>query len=196
MFIGGKTNMEIEKEVRYKLEDKKIIEKIIDTTNLIEKRKKNADLVMGWSGFNSLDEYGFICRIRQKNNQIFLQSKKRINKYEWEEAKINLNSFKEGYQFLCLIGMKPYLYINREREIRRKGNLKIFIDEIELLGTYVEIELQESENPQKELSEFLKEVGIKDNKQKLYGDIFKEKIESNSEFKMQFENSLVKFLNS
>lgn len=196
MFIGGKTNMEIEKEVRYKLEDKKIIEKIIDTTNLIEKRKKNADLVMGWSGFNSLDKYGFICRIRQKNNQIFLQSKKRINKYEWEEAKINLNSFKEGYQFLCLIGMKPYLYINREREIRRKGNLKIFIDEIELLGTYVEIELQESENPQKELSEFLKEVGIKDNKQKLYGDIFKEKIESNSEFKMQFENSLVKFLNS
>lgn len=188
--------MELEKEVRYKINDKQTIERIVNLTTLKEEKKKNVDLVMGWDGFNSLEKYGFICRIREKNKQIYLQCKKRINENEWNEAKIDLNSFSQGYQFLSLIGMKPYLYLNKEREVRQYENLSIFIDVVDLLGTYVEVELQEAKEPAKELQEFLQTVGLKDEREKLYGDIFKEKLESDQEFKIKFEENLEKLIKS
>ena len=52
--------MELEKEVRFKIDDLMKIEKIIGITTLQETKKKNIDLVMGWSGFDSLEKYGFI----------------------------------------------------------------------------------------------------------------------------------------
>ena len=186
--------MEIEKEVRYKINDKKSIEKIINITSIKEEKKKTVDLVMGWSGFDSLAKYGFICRIRQKDKQIYLQGKKRVNGNEWNEVKINLNSYREGYQFLSLIGMKPYLYLNREREVRKYGNLNVFIDNLDLLGTYVEVELQESQNPENELKEFLQKVGIKDERENIYGDIFNEKLENDEKFKLKFEQNLKKLI--
>ena len=90
--------------------------------------------------------------------------------------------------------MKPYLYLNREREERKYGGLKIFIDNIDLLGTYVEIELQKSNDPVKELQEFIKKVGIKGGREKLYGDIFKEKLKSDEAFKEMFEEKLRNFI--
>ena len=188
--------MELEKEVRYRINDKQTIEKIVNLTTLKEEKKKNIDLVMGWDGFNSLEKYGFICRIREKNEQVYLQCKKRVNENEWNEAKIDLNSFSEGYQFLSLIGMKPYLYLNRKREVRKYGNLFVFIDVLDLLGTYVEIELQEAKEPAKELQEFLQTAGIKDEREKLYGDIFKEKLESDQDFRIKFEENLYKLIKS
>lgn len=187
--------MELEKEVRYRINDEETLQKIKYITTPKEEKKKNIDLVMGRDGFNSLEKYGYICRIREKDNKIFLQCKKRVNENEWNEAKINLNNFNEGYQFLSLIGMKPYLYLNREREVRKYGNLLIFIDVVDLLGTYVEIELQEAEDPLQKLQEFLQEVGIKDKREKLYGDIFKEKIENDKNFKMKFKENLNKLVN-
>ncbi len=187
--------MELEKEVRYRINDKQTIEKIVNLTTLKEE-KKNIDLVMGWDGFNSLEKYGFICRIRENNEQVYLQCKKKVNENEWNEAKIDLNSFSEGYQFLSLIGMKPYLYLNRKREVRKYGNLIVFIDVLDLLGTYVEIELQEAKEPAKELQEFLQTAEIKDEREKLYGDIFKEKLESDQDFRIKFEENLEKLIKS
>ena len=74
--------MELEKEVRYRINDKQTIEKIVNLTTLKEE-KKNIDLVMGWDGFNSLEKYGFICRIRENNEQVYLQCKKKVNENEW-----------------------------------------------------------------------------------------------------------------
>lgn len=187
--------MDIEEEVRFKINNKEQIEKILSITTSIEEKKKTIDLVMGWEGFKSLEKFGFICRIREKNNNISLQCKKRIDNNKWEESNIKINKFEEGYQFLSLLGMKPYLYINRERETRKFGNLKICIDEVELLGTYVEVELQNSENKQKDLEKFLSETNIDNKKEALYGDIFKEKIENEEGFLQKFEHELHEFLN-
>ena len=93
------------------------IEKIIGITTLQETKKKNIDLVMGWSGFDSLEKYGFICRIRENNTQIYLQCKKRINETEWEETKISLNSFNEDINFKLNRDETIFVF-NREREER------------------------------------------------------------------------------
>lgn len=185
--------MEIEKEVRYKI-SKTQKENIINKTRVLENENRTIDLVMGWNGFESLNKYGFICRIREKNGKIELQTKKKIKDNEWEETKIALNSFEEGYNLLKTLRMEPYLYINRIRQVRKYEDLKIFLDDIDLLGNYVEIEFQDSKDADKNIQKFIKKFQIEDKKEKLYGDIFKEKIELDKNFEKDFMKKIQYFL--
>lgn len=185
--------MEIEKEVRYKI-NRMQKENIINETEILENESRTIDLVMGWNGFESLNKYGFICRIREKNGKIELQTKKKIKDNEWEETKIALNSFEEGYNLLKTLRMEPYLYINRIRQVRKYEDLKIFLDDIDLLGNYVEIEFQDSKDADKNIQKFIKKFQIEDKKEKLYGDIFKEKIELDKNFEKDFMKKIQYFL--
>lgn len=185
--------MEIEKEVRYKI-NRMQKENIINETEILENESRTIDLVMGWNGFESLNKYGFICRIREKNGKIELQTKKKIKDNEWEETKIELNSFEEGYNLLRTLKMEPYLYINRIRQVRKYEDLKIFLDDIDLLGNYVEIEFQDSKDADKNIQKFIKKFQIEDKKEKLYGDIFKEKIELDKNFEKDFMKKIQYFL--
>ena len=181
----------IEREIRFKINNE-IKEKIINSSKLVKEKEICVDLCMGKYGFDSLDKLGYIIRIRNKNNKIFIESKRRLDNNSWNESTIKLDDINQGYEFLNNIGLEPYLYINRKREERSIKQAKIFIDEIELLGTYVEFELKEGFEP-KDLKKYLEENNIKGKPDKLYGDIFKEKMKS-KEFKKEFENSLNNFL--
>ena len=185
--------MEIEREVRYKI-SKEQKEQIISKTQEIEEEKKTVDLVMGWKGFESLGEYGFICRIRQKNDTVELQIKEKTNDREWKENCLKLDRFKQGYEMLKTLKMQPYLYINRNRQVRKYKSLKIFLDDIELLGNYVEIEYQYSKNEEVEIEEFKELFDIKGKEEKLYGDIFKDKIDKEKKFQKKFTEKLETFI--
>ena len=187
--------MEIEKEIRFKIESDSKIKEIELETEEIQEKSETIDLVLGWKGFESLDKYGFICRVRKKNDEIYLECKKKIKDNTWNESKIKLKEFREGVNFLSLIGMKPYLYINRKRQIRKFKDLKIYIDEVDMLGNFIEIEFQKAQNEKDQIQEFLSYFNIKNIEQKLYGDIFKEKIETDINFKKEFEKKMKYFIN-
>lgn len=188
--------MEIEKEIRFKIESDSKIKEIELETEEIQEKSETIDLVLGWKGFESLDKYGFICRVRKKNDEIYLECKKKIKDNIWNESKIKLKEFREGVNFLSLIGMKPYLYINRKRQIRKFKDLKIYIDEVDMLGSFIEIEFQEAQNEKEQIQEFLSYFNIKNIEQKLYGDIFKEKIETDINFKAEFEKKMKYFIDN
>ena len=188
--------MEIEKEIRFKIESDSKIKEIELETEEIQEKSETIDLVLGWKGFESLDKYGFICRVRKKNDEIYLECKKKIKDNIWNESKIKLKEFSEGINFLSLIGMKPYLYINRKRQIRKYKDLKIYIDEVDMLGSFIEIEFQKAQNEKEQIQEFLSHFNIKNIEQKLYGDIFKEKIETDINFKAEFERKMKYFINN
>ena len=188
--------MEIEKEIRFKIESDSKIKEIELETEEIQGKSETIDLVLGWKGFESLDKYGFICRVRKKNDEIYLECKKKIKDNIWNESKIKLKEFREGVNFLSLIGMKPYLYINRKRQIRKFKDLKIFIDEVDMLGSFIEIEFQKAQNEKEQIQEFLSHFNIKNIEQKLYGDIFKEKIETDINFKAEFEKKMKYFIDN
>ncbi|MBQ2872383.1 MAG: hypothetical protein IJE89_00065 [Bacilli bacterium] len=154
------------------------------------------DITCGYVGFESYSKYGFICRVRQKGNNITLEVKNYINKDECLEQSIKLEKIIDGINYLKLIGMKPYLYLKRYREVRKYKNLKIFIDEFDLIGSYVEIEYQDSKNAKEELDEFIKLINIKDLPQDMYGSIIKDKLSQDSEFREKFEINLEKILNN
>lgn len=187
--------MEIEKEVRYSINNNQI-KSIIKNTNPYKERIEMMDITCGYDGFNSYDKYGFICRIRQKGNNKTLEVKNYLNKHECLEQSIKLEKVSDGVNYLKLIGMKPYLYLKRFREVRKYKNLKIFIDEFDIIGNYVEIEYQDSDNVKEELQEFLDLNKIDDYPQDMYGGILKEKLEKDSNFKTIFEEKLAKILDN
>ena len=119
--------MEIEKEVRYCITDNQI-KKIIKNTVPYKERKEMLDITCGYDGFNSYAKYGFKCRIRQKEEKKTLEVKKYFNENECLEQSIKLEKLVDGINYLKLIGMTPYLYLKRFREVRKFKSLKIFID--------------------------------------------------------------------
>ncbi len=176
----------MEREVRYCL-SADLMQRIKDDSKLIEEPKNNIDIVCGYNGFDSLRDYGFICRVRQKSNKVVLEIKKRISDSVWEEYSAQSASLKDGVAFFSALGMKPYLYINRTRSVYSQGKFKIFFDNIDMLGDFVELEYVGKDNMWKTaLNRFLSKYGIDDNRQKLYGDIFKDKIQEDEDFKQKF----------
>ena len=182
----------VEKEIRFKINDD-IKRSVIQSSELLQEKSLCIDLCMGKYGFDSLDKLGYIIRLRNQNGKTVMESKKRINENEWHEYKIELNDMKEGYNFLSNTGLTPYLYINRKREVRKIKQAKIFLDEIDLLGDYIEFEL-EAGFKFSDLKQYIEENKISGKPQKLYGDIFKEKLEE-KEFKEEFEKRINEFLN-
>jgi adenylate cyclase class IV len=185
--------MELEKEVRY-LINKKQKDYILKNTTLISKKMKMLDITCGYDGFDSYSKRGYICRIRQKGRTKSLEVKNYQNENECVEQHIALKKISDGLNYLRLIGMKPYLYLNRYREIRKYKDLKIFIDEFDILGTYVEIEYQDSKNSKEELASFIKIIGITGKPEDMYGGIVKHRLETDEKFKKIFDQKLAKLL--
>ena len=185
--------MELEKEVRYAI-NHKTKKKIIENTSLFKERMEMLDITCGYSGFDSYAKYGYICRVRQKGDKKTLEVKNYSSSNECVEQTISLDKVSDGVNYLKLIGMKPYLYLKRYREVRKYKDLKIFIDEFDIIGDYVEIEYQDSKNAKSELSEFINTVGIKGTPEDMYGGIVKDKLENDKEFEKLFFDNLEKIL--
>ena len=131
-------------------------------------------------------------RLRNKSGKCIIDSKKRLDNNSWSEAQLTIPTMKDGYAFLKNIGLQPYLYINRTREIRKIDIAKVYIDDLEILGTFVEFELEEGYEF-KDLEKYLSEIGIENNPEKLYGDIFKERTKE-PEFNEILNNAINDFL--
>ena len=185
--------MEKEKEVRYLISEEQK-RKIINNTSPYKEKMEMLDITCGYDKFNSYSKYGFICRIRQKGEKKTLEVKKYINKNECIEQSIKLEKVLDGVNYLKLIGMEPYLYLKRMREVRKFKNLKVFIDEFDILGDFVEIEYQDSANEVEELKDFIDLISITGNEQDMYGGIVKDKLENDMNFKKIFEQGLLEIL--
>ncbi len=180
--------MNIEKEVRYEISEQ-TISRIIELTKPYKQRTNMLDIIFGYHGLESLQKQGYICRIRQKADKKTMEVKKQTSD-GWLEQEITLNNLGDGINYLQLIGMKPNMFFKRFREVRLYKGLKIFIDEMEILGNFVEIEYQDSLDAKQELSEFLRDANITGDEQDLYGSIVRSRISTDPKFKETYTNAL------
>ncbi len=185
--------MELEKEVRFLVDDD-IWNKAQEITKPYKDKVEMLDITMGAYGRESVAKTGKVFRVRKKPNKITLEIKNRIAD-GWQEEAIVLDSVKRGISFLTLAGMKPYLYIARTREVKKFKGLKIFFDDVELLGKYIEIEYQDSEDAMPELKEFCSLCGIEGDEQPMYGEIINTKYDEDIEFRNAFDNKLKLLIN-
>ncbi len=180
--------MNIEKEVRFLINEEQY-QNILQNTTPLEPESDTLDITFGYDGFNSLKKYGFVCRVRKKKKGIVLEIKKKTTD-GWFEQEAKVETLSDGINFFSFLNMSPYMYLCKKREIRKYKNLKIFIDKVELLGNFVEIEYQDSKSSNEEVDEFKVKVGIDSSEEDLYGNIIMEKLEIDSEFKENFEKGL------
>ncbi len=178
--------MEIEKEVRY-LVDENCWNKILNGTTEYKPKEHMIDITLGKYGFDSFAKTGRVFRVRQKGQRISLEIKKRVDNSQWLEESIPLESVEKGLSYLHLAGLDPYLYIDRYREVKKYKGLKIFFDNVDMLGRFIEIEYQDCANGLSELNEFVSQFDIKGEPQELYGDIIIHKYKTNPEFRAKFD---------
>lgn len=181
--------MEVEKEVRFSVDDK-TFNMVKSHTEPHKEEVKMLDITLGAYGWDSLMNTGRIFRIRKTPTSVKLEVKLRTSNKSWVEESIKLDSVNQGINFLTLSGLKPYLYIDRTREVRRFNNLKIFLDDIDTLGKFVEVEYQDSPNAETELNAFLLLFGIKNEPRPLYGDIMRELYYNDTNYKQMYDQKL------
>ena len=187
--------MEVEKEVRYLVDDN-IWNSVLLGTTEYKPKSQMLDITMGKYGLDSFQKTGLVFRVRQKGEKISMEIKKRVGESEWLEESIPLDSVGRGVSYLKLAGLSPYLYISRTREVKKFKGLKIFLDDVEMLGKFIEIEYQDSDNAKAELNEFLQTFGIENNPQDLYGTIIIRKYNEDENFRNAFNSKMNEIVNN
>lgn len=178
----------VEKEIRVEVTEEQI-DNIREVTEPLSKRTRMIDITCGKYGFDSLATVGYICRIRALNHNYKLEIKNYSNSEKCVEKSLPIKSVKDGIEFLELLGMTPYLVLDRYREIRSYNDLEIFIDEFQNgVGNFIEIEYQKA--TREEALDFLKKMNIDQVLQDKYGDIIKERLKEDKEFEEKFTESL------
>lgn len=178
----------IEKEIRVGVTNEQI-DNIREVTDSVSKRTRMIDITCGKYGFDSLKTVGYICRIRAFEDDYKLEIKNYSNSEKCLEKSLPIASIEDGIEFLELLGMKPYLVLDRYREIRKYNNLILFVDEFQNdVGNFVEIEYQNA--TRRDAINFLKKMKIETILQDKYGDIIKERLKKDKVFEEHFTESL------
>ena len=104
-------------------------------------------------------------RVRKTNEKVELNYKKQSSKkMESEEIEFEVSSYELANKFLAALGFKEWVQVNKKRTYTKYQKYNICIDEVERLGTFIEIELLIPEKNdidyEKELLEVAKEIGI------------------------------------
>lgn len=113
------------------------------------------------------------------------------NKDECLEKSLPINSIRDGLDFFKLLNMEPYLVLDRYREVRKYNNLLIFIDEFDTIGSYIEIEYQESDKD--EAYKFIELLNLDNKEQDKYGDIVRNLISSDDNLKNKMIKKLERY---
>jgi len=186
----------LEKEQRYAVTEEQII-KVLEVTEPSIEKKEMLDVSFYKNGENLYELYKYIVRIRQKGERKTLEIKKYKNdETTCLEGSISLDSIKDAVNFLALMDLTPGIYLKREREVRKYKSLDIFIDRFDVIGDFVEVEYQGSENALKEITEFRKECGIDGESEDMYGGIINTKLSTDDEFKKMYKEKMAEVVQS
>lgn len=108
---------------------------------------------------------GYIVRLRYTNTQTVLNMK-RLTTQEgvWTEVETIVKDGKAVEEIIMAIGAEHAVNVTKTRRMARLDDLEIIIDEIEELGTFLELSVEGSnvdvESARKTINSFLESLGI------------------------------------
>ena len=108
-------------------------------------------------------------RVRKENDKIELNYKKQSKKkMESEEIEFEVSSYELANQFLKALGYLPWVEVNKKRRYSKYKEYNICIDEVERLGSFIELEIlvdkDNKEDYELALLEVAKKLGINPDK--------------------------------
>lgn len=115
-----------------------------------------------------------VLRIRESNGKfLFTLKQPQSNELDAIERETEVKDPEEFKEALLLMGYKPVVEIHKTRVKTNFGDYEICIDEVEKLGSFIEVEkITDNENAelvQKELFDFLTSLGVDPQNRVLHG---------------------------
>lgn len=114
-----------------------------------------------------------VLRIREQEGKIFFNLKKdRSNELDCIEKEIEVNNANILKDIIELLGFEKTVEVHKKRQKGNYKNYEICLDEVDGLGSFIEVEKISEENGEKaqnELFTFLKSLGIEDGDRILKG---------------------------
>lgn len=98
-------------------------------------------------------------RVRKENDRVELNVKKQSAKIqESKEVEFGVDSYEKANEFLEVLGYKKWVTVNKRRRYSKYLDYNLCIDEVERLGSFIEVELLVSEDDKKDYLEDIKSV--------------------------------------
>lgn len=179
----------IEVEIRGKAKSLNSVRKTLKDVGATPKgKKKQVDKIFGHPMFldsqNMIIEGGLVARIRQVNTEIKLEFKEILRQSGGIEIQAGLDSMEEGIKLLDKLKFNEAFTVAKERESYSYKEFTICLDEVEQLGSFVEIEKMisidkksEKDKARNECLDLLKSLAPKSKiENKKYGDLMQERI--------------------
>ncbi|MEK7194595.1 MAG: class IV adenylate cyclase [Patescibacteria group bacterium] len=158
-----------EVEIKAKLRDKeKIIEKLTSLGCTFEPAVTQSDVVYAKNlgsveVFNANDVF-LRLRVKNKTKVLFTIKQRGVNDLDALEHEVEVSPRDEMEKAILLMGYKEAVRVNKTRIITHYNNCEICIDDVENLGTFIEMEKLteegDSEVIQEELFKFFESIGI------------------------------------
>jgi adenylate cyclase, class 2 len=156
-------------EIKAKLRDRAAVMKKLESLGCVFEKIMTQNDVVYAKNVGSLEAFrtnDAFLRIRVKTGPkiLFTVKKPMANDLDALEHEVEVSSAEEMEQAIFLMGYKEAVRINKTRVVTNYNGCEICIDEVENLGSFIEMEklTQEgdSEKIQEELFEFFKSLGI------------------------------------
>lgn len=128
----------LEYEYRYKLEAEEFIQlaEELDWSSPIVVE----DITFGHHGMSSMSVDGWVVRVRSQGDLNYLQFKGRASGVSTNEHSLQIDDRCEAIALLQAIGLTPGLIIRRTRRQARLEDTILSLDDVLLLGHFLEVE--------------------------------------------------------
>lgn len=120
--------------------------------------------------FSNIKKGDIVLRIRNSNGKFILTLKKQLeNELDNLEKEIIINDQEQGNSILELMDFREVVNVSKKRIKCKYQDFEICLDEVDKLGTFIEIEkmsyVEDSLKIQNELFQFLETLGVKKEEQ-------------------------------
>jgi adenylate cyclase class 2 len=168
--------MKNEIEVKAKVEDlDNIISKLEEIGCILNQPVAQDDCVYNKKGVNLKDHsHGApVLRIREQMGRItFTLKKNRSNELDCIEKEVDVSDKNKLEEIIELLDFEKTVEVHKKRRRGKYNDYEICLDEVEGMGSFIEVEKisdEDGEKVQNELFNFLKTLGIRDEDRVLIG---------------------------
>ncbi len=131
-------------EVKFKVENiDSLIERLEEMDCVVGENMNQNDTIYV-SNLNQVEsvEGSIWLRVRKENGKVELNLKKQSSKIqESKEIEFEVSSYEKANQLLETLGYQKWVVVNKRRRYSKYLEYNLCIDEVERLGTFLEIEL-------------------------------------------------------
>lgn len=133
--------MELENEVKYRIKNITSTKKILSSSGFVFVKKiYQEDHYFSPAHRNFAGTKKYYLRLRQSNKENVFAYHIVQNNLQTKELEVHIDEFNNLFKILKLLDFKIDCVVKKERSIYEKDNIKIVLDKIKNLGTFIEVE--------------------------------------------------------